>query len=87
MPILFFLLPDELLPEVAVPAVADAVKDEAEAGKAAAPDVGIFFISELLLEPADMSLAGPVAEVRDIFSSSNSTEPIFLKEKRNQFML
>lgn len=31
--------------------------------------------SALVLEPADMSLAGPVAEVREIFSSSNSTGP------------
>ena len=33
------------------------------------------FCSKLLLEPADMSLAGPVAEVRDIFSGSNSAGP------------
>jgi hypothetical protein len=33
------------------------------------------FCSKLLLEPADMSLAGPVAEVREIFSGSNSAGP------------
>ena len=32
--------------------------------------------SLLLHDPAEMSLAGPVAEVRDIFSSSNSAGPV-----------
>ena len=35
--------------------------------------------SALVLEPADMSLAGPVAEVSEIFSSSNSTGPTIEK--------
>ena len=39
--------------------------------------VKLFLIcSKLLLEPADMSLAGPVAEVREIFSGSNSAGPV-----------
>ena len=38
--------------------------------------VKLFLIcSKLLLEPADMSLAGPVAEVKEIFSGSNSAGP------------
>ena len=39
--------------------------------------VKLFLIcSKLLLEPADMSLAGSVAEVREIFSGSNSAGPV-----------
>ena len=64
-------LPDELLP------VDEAETEAAEAaefkGKAVAP---MALTSLLLHDPAEMSLAGPVAEVSDIFSSSNSAGPV-----------
>ena len=57
-------LPVELLAEAAPEAIEDAP---------VAPTAAL--TSLLLLEPADMSLAGPVAEAMEIFSSSNSAGP------------
>ena len=72
-------LPVELLAEAAPAEAAPA-----EAPKAgvplpvpvAPPPNTVALTSLLLLEPADMSLAGPVAEAMEIFSSSNSAGPI-----------
>ena len=68
-------LPVELLAE------AEAAPEVAKAGvplpvPAAPPNNTVALTSLLLLEPADMSLAGPVAEAMEIFSSSNSAGPI-----------
>ena len=46
------------------------------------PNNTVALTSLLLLEPADMSLAGPVAEAMEIFSSSNSAGPI-----KNEYIL
>ena len=67
-------LPVELLAE------AEAAPEVAKAGvplpvPAAPPNNTVALTSLLLLEPADMSLAGPVAEAMEIFSSSNSAGP------------
>ena len=69
------------------PAAADVEADVSASPDEATvePVVKLFLIcSKLLLEPADMSLAGPVAEVKEIFSGSNSAGPkinfIFFKK-------
>ena len=57
-------------------AAADAEDVSASPAADVEPAVKLFLIcSKLLLEPADMSLAGPVAEVKEIFSGSNSAGP------------
>ena len=69
-------LPDELLPVEPDEAAAEAAEAKGVV-KAAAP---MDLTSLLLHDPAEMSLAGPVAEVNDIFSSSNSAGPAMVKK-------
>ena len=56
--------------------MADVVPETAADAGIAWPVAVLFLTSLLLLDPADMSLAGPVADVREIFSSSNSAGPV-----------
>ena len=69
-------LPVELFVEVVAPPPEVAPPD-VEAAIEAAPVApwAELLTSLLLLEPAEMSLAGPVAEAIEIFSSSNSAGP------------
>ena len=64
----------------------EAAPEAAKAGVplpvAPPPNNTVALTSLLLLEPADMSLAGPVAEAMEIFSSSNSAGPI-----KNKYIL
>ncbi len=73
------MAPEDVEAELAPPA--DVIEAAREAVEVAAA-VALAFISLLLLEAADMSLAGPVAEVNEIFSSSNSAGP----EKSRTFL-